>query len=261
MEIDLVMKKCCFETHWLSLHSNVSRSRRLQRLAMRESSENRFRIAKDHSPFWIFFASSPLSSSLSICGNEPPRQNKGRVDATVADVAALVSFVELSDVETSLDSFELAVSSRILSSALSSSMASLSLVVPLHVMRFIAYFLLMELFFVISSRRFKLHSARLLVAFLSSKQSVYSMTLWSLQPDTVGHAGNVNSSNGIRQIACSTPTSNVCSRCGRSSPASISIDNGVRGSAEESQVINGDIRGFKALLLTEMASRSDIWRR
>lgn len=142
-----------------------------QRNAERGRIENCTISQQWHSPDWDFFASSPLSSSLSICGNDPPKQNKGSIDATapVAVVVDSVSFVKTFVAETSFNGLVLAVNSR---ATISSSNVSLSLgdswVLPLQVMRLTAYFLFMELFLVISSRRFKLHSARLLAAFLSS---------------------------------------------------------------------------------------------
>lgn len=158
--------------------------------------------------------SSPLSSSLSICGNERPKQNSGSVDSGSLDAsiscAGQVGWSRVSAIDFVSLLFD--------------------------DIRFSAY-LLFTLFLLISSRRLRPHlgDPSGLISSLVWPLDIESKLLGCCWPIGSGDAGppgpwkKVRSSSGTRLMACSTPTSSVCKRWGSSS-ANISRAMGVRPS-------------------------------
>lgn len=143
---------------------------------------------------FVFFVSSPLSSSLSIWGKDPPRQKSG-MDAD----SGVVQWPEdAAPVESVLpDSLLMALKS--------------------------VYLLLIMVFRVISSRRF--------IVLSGSRRGTaeFPFSSSARASSTAADAGKVKSSSGSRQMTRSTPTNRLWSNCGRSS-ASISIASGLSAS-------------------------------
>lgn len=160
--------------------------------------------------FDVLIESSTLSSSLSMCGNEPLMQNSGMEHESVSQLLPPDAF----NVSV-IHAFPFLWSFSILFDILLS-----------------AYRPLPDLFFVTMSRRRKPHFGE---PFGLSIARFVGLPVVFRHTSSSSLYGNVSTSNGTRLMACSTPINRLCSNCGNSS-ASISNAIGVNESRYGSSV-------------------------